>query len=340
MIPVHSPTKLQRRGRKFILLPIGRVLSPRIYETWYWNESEYREAFEGLLKSDADAIHANDWEALPVAVRAAQKMGAYVVADLHEYAPLMREDRSYWKWFYKPMIDYFLQKYLPYTSRSVTVGPTIADRYEREYAIDPIVVMNIPQYAAASEFKPTDSREIKLIHHGNAIRDRRLELMIKALAHAHPRYSLHFMLMKRNKGYISDLQDLARRLVPERVFFHSPVPPSEIVSRISEFDMGIYLMPSANFNQSAALPNKFFDFVASGLAVCIGPSPEMARLTEQFDFGLVSSSLDPKTVASLLNDLTVADIDRMKRKSIKARETLNAEVELGKLVDLYEALLS
>ena len=65
----------------------------------------------------------------------------------------------------------------------------------------------------------------------------------------------------------------------------------------------------------------------------------MARVTGQFGFGVVAPSLDPRAVASVLNDLSSADIDQMKRRSAKAREVLNANTELGKLVSLYKDLL-
>lgn len=339
MIRLQPPTALRRRGRKLVLLPLGRAVSRHAYEAWYWTESEYRNALEILRHSDIVAIHANDWEALPVAVRAARQNGAQVVVDLHEYAPSLQEHRSYWRWFYKPMIDHFLREYLPHAARSVTVSPSIASEYQREYGIQPTVVKNVPHYETAPAFHPTDPDQIRLVHHGNAMRGRRLELMIETVARLDPRYSLHFMLLDRNRGYVSDLRGLARRLAPKQVFFHDPVPPAEIVDRVSSFDMGIYLMPSANFNQSAALPNKFFDFIAAGLAVCIGPSPEMARLTRQFGLGLVAPSLEPECVAASLNALSPARIDQMKRRSIKARGVLNADAEMAKLIELYQCLL-
>jgi hypothetical protein len=232
-----------------------------------------------------------------------------------------------------------LRKHIPETSASVTVSQTIADAYTKAYGIRPIVVMNTPRLVNdCASVGSTTATKIQLIHHGNAIRDRKLELMIETISMADSRYVLHLMLVDRSRGYISDLKALAQRLAPGRVLFHPPVPPTEIVNRISEFDVGFYLMPAANFNQLAALPNKFFDFVMAGLAVCIGPSPEMARLARQFGFGLVAPSLEPQAVASLLNSLSVNEIDEMKKRALKARTILNADTELAKLVGLYSKL--
>ena len=335
---LDPPTNRARRWRKACWLPLGRI-APAAYETWYWSEAEFRQALDTLRELRPDAIHANDWEALPVAVRAARDTGACVVSDLHEYAPLLRENRRYWRTFYKPSIEYFLSAYLGATAASVTVSRAIADRYRAEYGIDPIVVMNAPQPAPRLPFRPTDPEHIRLIHHGNAIRDRQLERMIETVALLPPRYSLYFMLVERDPAYAAELRALARMRAPGRVFFLPPVSPAEVVKRISEFDIGFYLMPALSFNQLAALPNKFFDFVMAGLAVCIGPSPEMEVLIRDHGFGLVAPDLAASTAARLLAAQSSSDIDGLKRQALVAREVLNADVELGKLLHLYEELL-
>jgi hypothetical protein len=224
-------------------------------------------------------------------------------------------------------------------STSITVNDTIAEKYAQEYGFKPGVVMNVPTLESRPVFKPTDPEEIVLVHHGAAIRDRELDRMVRIVAGIEPRYSLHFMLVDRDPGYIHELQELARSIAPDRVFFDPPVAPAEIVSRISGFDMGLYVLPPLNFNYSAASPNKFFDFVAAGLAVCIGPSPEMSRLVRQFDFGVIAPSFDAQDVSALLNELKPAEIDQMKQNSLKASDYLNADVEMAKLLEIYARLI-
>lgn len=335
MFPVAAPTSKQRRLKKSLLLPLGKIFSKSIYEYWYWKETEYQTALQILKDNQPRIIHANDWESVTLAVEAARNTGAKIVADLHEYAPLMRNNRWYWRTFYKPLMEYFLHKYGAYTDASITVGKTIADRYREEYDLDPIVVMNTPGCTYKPPYRATNPDKIHLIHHGNATRDRNLETMIETIALAEQRYELNFMLIERDSGYINSLKELANRVAPKRVHFHTPVQPNEIVNKIAEFDMGFYLMPAVNFNQSAALPNKFFEFVMAGLAICIGPSQEMARLTKQFNFGMVAPSFKLEEVANLLNQLTNNDIDYMKQQAIKARKTLNADVEMEKLINIY-----
>jgi len=339
MFSVQLPAGWKQRIRKLFFFLIASVLPHWIYERWYWGELNHREAFDLITRNRPEAIHTNELTALPVAVRASKRTGSRVILDLHEYAPLEWENRWYWKIFVKPMVDYWLRKYLPYVSASVTVSETIATRYFEEYGFRPVVIMNTPQCIDPPAFRKTNREAIRLIHHGGAIRDRRLEMMIQAVALADSRYTLHFMLIEMSRGYVSRLRTLAQRTAPERVFFHEPVPPVDIIRNLSEFDMGIYLLPSTDFNHLSALPNKFFDFIMAGLSVCVGPSPEMANITRDFGFGTVAQSFEPSEVARVLNGLTASEIDRMKMASIEARNVLNADVEMGKLTALYSKLL-
>ena len=338
-LPIPSPNRTIMRGLKIGYLPAGRIFGGTAYEGLFWRESEHRAALELLIQSNTELIHANDWDTLPIAVRAAEKTGAKILLDLHEYSPLLRDNRRYWKLFYAPMIDYFLRKYASLASASITVNETIAEKYAQEYGFKPGVVMNVPALNSRSVFKPTDPESIHLVHHGAAIRDRELDRMVRVAAGTDPRYKLHFMLVDRDPGYIDELQELARSIAPDRVFFDPPVAPAEIVNRISAYDIGLYILPPLNFNYSAASPNKFFDFVAAGLAVCIGPSPEMSRLVGQFDFGVVARSFEAQDASELLNDLNPEDIDRMKQNALKASDRLNADVEMDKLLKIYAQLL-
>jgi len=334
-----DPPDFWQKARKLLLLILGRILTNRAYEFWYWKEKHHKTALDLITKSRPRVIHANDFITLPLAVKASENTGSHIVLDLHEYAPLEWESRWFWKIFYKPMVHYLLKKYMPYISRSVTVGEAIAERYFREYGFRPAVIMNTPRPIDSPSFPKTNTEAIRLIHHGGAIRDRRLELMIQTVALADPRYTLHFMLIESSRGYLSYLRALAQRVAPGRVFFHQPVAPVDIIRTLSGFDMGIYLLPLTDFNHSCALPNKFFDFIMAGLPVCLGPSPEMTKIALRFEFGAVAQSFDPSEVARALNCLTASDIDQMKLRAIEARNILNANVEMRKLIALYCELL-
>ncbi len=331
-----SRGKWSRRLLTLALLPLGRVLGPWVYERWYWWRPGHREAEEILRQWRGDVIQANDWWTLPVAVRAARATGAKVVLDMHEYA-LDEFSSRWWQIFYRPVVAHFLRACLPHVTATATVNRPIADRYEREFGVHPVVVMNAPEAVEEVEGHPVRADRIRLVHHGAAQRARRLETMIEALALADARFDLTFILLG-DERYIADLKRHAQRLAPGRVTFAPAVKPKDLLRTLAQFDMGFYVLPGTQFNFLASLPNKFFEFVCAGLGVCIGPSPAMADLANKHQFGAVAPSFDPKDVARVLNQLSVAQIEAMREGAARARRVLNAENELQHLLDLYTQL--
>jgi hypothetical protein len=319
-------------------LPLLGRLWPSSHDNWYWRKSHFRQALERAVSSGCDAFHANDWEALPVAAEAARRNNARLVFDAHEYSPLMYESNWRWMLYRSPTIKHLLREYTPIVDASTTVAPLIAERYNQEFSLNPIVVFNAPDSIRlpSSELDP---HNIRLIHHGSAMRDRRLEAMIETLALCDRRYSLHLMLVDHTPGYLQHLGELADELAPDRVTFHDPVAPEEIVQRISEYDVGLYLLEPTSYNNTVALPNKFFDFIAAGLAVCVGPSPSMAELVRQYGFGCVTPSFEPCDAAETLNRLSVDQLEAMQQAARQAAQQFNAEKEMGKVLELYRRLL-
>jgi glycosyltransferase involved in cell wall biosynthesis len=315
---------------------VGHIL-PTVYDPWYWRMYGY--VFPYVRSVQCDAFLANDWETLPLVAEAAKQTFAPIVCDLHEYAPLRVEENRRWLWTVSPAIRAFLKRYRPFLSASITVGSLLAERYTREFQLTPLVVYNAPEYEDVPCREPQPDT-IHLIHHGIAQRARHLETMIEALTMCDTRYTLHFMLVDHDPGYLEMLQQLAENQAPGRVVFHEAVRPTRIIQTIAAYDMGFYVLKPVNFNTFAAMPNKFFDFIVAGLAICIGPSPAMAEIVNQYGVGCVAPSFEPHDIARTLNALTLEDIQAMRRASREAAKVFNAEQEMGKVVRLYQNLFA
>jgi glycosyltransferase involved in cell wall biosynthesis len=118
------------------------------------------------------------------------------------------------------------------------------------------------------------------------------------------------------------------------------VPPHQISETVNAYDIGLHLLPPVSFNSAQALPNKFFEFMMAGLALAIGPSPEMMRIVQEYELGVVASSFEPADLAQRLNALSPEEINAMKRHSLEAAKRFNAEVEMRKLLAIYQRVLS
>jgi len=304
------------------------------YESHYWGQPHIKDLRRKLESLHVDLVVANDIEALPLALAVAN--GAKVIFDAHEYAPREFEERFVWRLLRQGYVGSLCQRYVPRASGMMTVADGIAEEYERHYGMKSVVVYNAPNYQALAP-KQTRSDQFRIIHHGYAMPTRKLENMIDMMAFLDARFRLDLMLLPVVPGYVESLQQRARH--DNRIRFLPPVPMQELVSYSNAYDIGLYLLEPSSFNNLHALPNKFFEFIQSRLAVAIGPSPEMARLVEKYGVGVVARSFAPVDMARTLEGLDAERIDHFKRQADAAARELCFERSSKVLLALVEQVL-
>lgn len=305
------------------------------FESYYWNRVEVRSAQSKLTGQMFDLVVANDISALPLALRFAA--GRPVLMDAHEYSPREFDDKWLWRLLFGRYHHDLCSRYLPRAAGMVTVCQGIADEYARHYGVAPEVVHNAPldQKLLPS---PVQSGQIRLVHHGAAIRSRHLETMIEVMKSLDGRFSLDFMLVESDSAYMRDLRRHAAG--DERIRFIPAVPMGEICRTLNKYDMGIYLLPPVNFNHEHALPNKFFEFIQARLAVAIGPSPEMARIVRTFGCGVVADSFNPSELAGVISKVSEGELVRYKAAADVAATEVNYETGGRVLLLNIERLLA
>jgi hypothetical protein len=302
------------------------------YETVYWRQAWVRQALDVLSGVRPDLVLANDLNTLPVALKIAN--GVPVIYDAHEFAPLEFEDRLSFRLLWQGYRTHLCQRYLPQTAAMMTVCDGIAERFRTDFGVAPSVVWNAPDYEALTPSATGDV--IRLFHHGAAIPSRHLEQMIEMMHHLDARFRLTLMLVPApgQDDYLARLKQSAR--VEPRITFREPVPMRDIARTANEYDIGVFLLPPVNFNYRHALPNKFFEFIQARLAIAIGPSPEMAKLVNAHDLGIVANDFAPHTLAARLNALTAADVQRYKANADAVARQFSAEATKMKLLELVE----
>ncbi|MEZ4859682.1 MAG: glycosyltransferase family 4 protein [Caldilineaceae bacterium] len=327
--------QLLARGIFPLALYLGRLL-PNIYQWGYTLRWRFIPELQRALNDQYDAYHANDWDTVPLAAQAAQRHGAKLVIDLHEYAPLQFNNQANWV-LYQAMISHLLRNYATKADAVTTVAPLLAEKYQAEFGFKPIVVMNAPVQISIP-CTELDPNHIRLIHHGMSSPIRKPEVMIEALAQCDARYSLHLMLLPSD--YLTHLHTLADQIAPGRVFFHEPVAPDQIVSRIAEFDVGFCYIPPTTYNYLYSLPNKFLESIAAGLAVVIGPSPSMEAIVRQYQLGCIAPSFTAADLAATLNQTTAEEWRTMRAAARTAANELNAQHEMQKVLNIYQKLFN
>jgi hypothetical protein len=325
--PASRPAALANQ-----LAGAARMLARR-YESAYWGNRLLGQARERLADVRPDAVIANDVPALPLAFAVAD--GAPVMLDAHEYAPLWFEDRRLWRALMQPYMTALTRHHVPRVAAMTTVAPALVDAYRELTGVEATVVTNAPEYHDLRP-RPVDGR-IRLLHHGIANRSRGLEHTIEMMTHLDERFTLDLVLVEHEPRYLRRLHRIA---APDtRIRFLDPVPMRDIVRFANAYDVGVFLLPPTNFNYRNALPNKLFEFVQARLAVAVGPSPEMARVIEEWECGIVADDFAPASLASQLLELDAANIMRLKARSHAAAAVLNAEANATKLKQLTTQLL-
>lgn len=297
---------LARKFKRFFWLLTGQ------FEKFYWHE--YLKTLAGILKAQKfDRVIANDIDTLPLAL----SLGTKVYFDAHEYHP-QEWDSLKWKLLYKKYKIYLCKKYIPKADSFSTVNESLANEYKKFIGRKPEVVTNASNY---QDLKPTEiSNPIKLIHHGAAIPERKIENMIRMMEYL-PGHVLYLMLTPFDKNYYDFLVDMRS----ERVIFIPAVSPSEVCKTLNQFDIGIYILPPTNFNNINALPNKIFDFIQARLAIAVSANPEMARVVNQNNLGAVAEGYSTLSLVRAINRMRPDKIMQYKNASDKAAKELSAE---------------
>jgi len=281
-----------------------------------------------------DLIIANDFDTLALALK--KFNSNKVIADFHEYAPAEFEDKLYWKYVHKNFVVHQCRKYFPVIDAISTVCKSIADEYEKEFDRKPVVITNAASYA---DLKPAPGREkVRMIHHGAAISSRKIEIMIEAAKLLDERFTLDLMLIPNEREYFNKLKSMAAG--SENIRFIEPVSFEEIVKFCNSYDIGIFILPPVNLNYKYALPNKFFEFIQSRLAIVTGPSKEMSGYIDRYELGLHTKTFEPSEIAEEINKLSNEKIMHYKTNSDKYAKELSAEENKKILNNLVKEILA
>jgi hypothetical protein len=312
-----------------------RLLFQR-YEAWYWSQRHVVDGLKKLSHIPADLILANNIDALPLALKIGK--GVKVILDAHEYAPRHVEEAYWWRIFFQDYQMYLCKTYIPRTDGMITVCQGIADAYQRDTGIKPIVITSAPEFEDITPGLTQGNEEtIRLVHHGAASPPRKIENMIEMMDYLDERFELNLILLDSIPGYLKQLRRAAEG--KSNIHFWPPVPMRSISRHLSRYDIGICLFEPVNFNLLYCLPNKFFEFIQARLAIAVGPSPEMARIVKNQDLGVVAEDFSPDTLARCLKSLNREKINYYKLQSHRVSRILSAEQNKKILLDLVQQAL-
>lgn len=296
----------------------GNVLG---IETWAFEGLPHAaDTLRVLQTRTCDLVIAHDLGGIQVALMAGI---APVMADFHEYAPGEFSASMAWRMTVGRMRTQVLLRQTTEIRGGTVVCGAIRDLYRERFGLELDVVANAAPFAEITPSAVADHGPLRLVHHGGAMRERRLDVMCRAIELAGGGAELHLHLVG-HPGYIAWLR---RRHAGPSIHFHDPIPQMDLVQKLAEYDVGVFLLPPESINYRLALPNKFFDFVQARLGIVIGPSPEMAALVQQHGLGMVAPDFTPESFAAILRSITRDQVRVWKNAAHVAAGQLCAEAD-------------
>jgi glycosyltransferase involved in cell wall biosynthesis len=302
----------------------------------------YRRFLVEQLKNEHyDLIIANDIETLPLAFHLKRNQ-TKVLFDAHEYAPRHFENKLWWRIFFQPFNTFFCKKYIPLVDGMTTMGQGIANEYEKNFGVKPVVVTNSTYYYELKPLKISDP-SIRLVHHGIVNRSRKIELIIEIMQHLPEHFTLDLVLLVPSISspdtvvYLNELKSITAK--NQRIRFPDPVSSHEIVPMLYAYDMGIILAPPINFNYANGLPNKLYDYIQGRLGVITGPTPEIAKIVNDFGLGIVADDFTPISIALKVAEVTREKVNQFKEASDRAAIELSAEKNRAILQKMVASIL-
>lgn len=324
------PTRVRQVGTG--LRAMSALAGTDVATRAYWTSSVHRRVREAAMALTPDLVIANDWRTLPVAAAVSDETGARVHYDSHEFAVEERLDSLLWRTVIRPYVAAIEGAFIGRATSVTTVAEGIATAMAERYRLDPVpvVVRNVPVYVAAA-FRRT-TLPIKVLFHGALMGDRGLDRLIASVQEWTPDRRL-IIRGSGDPGFVRQLRQLAYSSgVKDRVTFEPAVPRADVISAASRCDIGVHVPLPGSTQMEHSLPNKFFEYVMAGLAVCVTDLPAMALIVRGRDLGVVAEGTTPAEIATAINGLTPEAIDRHKKNALLAAKELSWTHELGRLL--------
>lgn len=284
-----------------------------------------------LLANDLDTLFANHWAKK-------FKRNCQLIYDSHEYfigVPELEHEprvRKFWHWIEK--------RTLPKVDKMYTVNQSIADLYKKEYAREIEVVRNISDYQRPNQLKtkeelglPADKKLVILQGAGINI-DRGAEELIEAIQLVD-----NAILLILGAGDVIHLlkEKVRTKNWSSKVLFFDKMPYLEMMNYTTLCDLGISLDKGTNVNYKNSLPNKIFDYIHANIPVLVSNLPELKKIVNQYQIGLICESHSPQEIAkSISTILNQTDLHaKFKSNTLTACNELSWKNELKILEKIY-----
>ena len=296
-----------------------------------------------LLFHKSDLLVSNDLDTLLANYLVSKLKKVPLVFDSHEYFTGVPElkGRSFVTWVWK-IVE---KKIFPRLKYVMTVSDSVAEQYEKEYVIKPVVIRNCSQFSGKIDALLRSDLGIKedhllLVFQGGGINiDKGGEELIDAIG-----ITENISLLVVGSGDVLPvMMKRAEELnLSDRVKFIPKMPWIEMMRYTKSADAGLCIEKDTNLNYRFSLPNKLFDYISAGIAVIASGLPEVREVVEGYDCGIIIPAVTPEEISKAI--IKFRDdrglLNKLTQNAVTASESLNWETESKIVIDFYKPILN
>ena len=315
---------------------------------FFWSTFMFLRGIVQLIQTPADVYHALDLPALPACYIAAKLHRKPLIYDAYEL-PLATHavaKLSKSRYLLRALLSPLLKVIIPDCAGIITVSPPIVEVFRNDYHCQNVtLIRNIPCYQEVSksdrirQYLGLDSQDRIALYQGYLQPDRSLDALVCAAPFLDQDIVI-VMMGEDRTGTQAQLETLIEKEgVADRVKIVPPVPYTELLDWTASADIGLTVYtPDYSKNVQMMLPNKFFEYLMSGLPVLTSSLESIAEIVKDYQVGQIVSSLEPQALAAAINTI-VADHDALAHMSCNALKAAQSEFcweqESSKLIHFY-----
>lgn len=334
---------------RFSTRPLGkaRILDPfnRLLSLFLWSSK--------VRKLNPDIISGHDISGVLVGYLSTlfrRHNRPYIVYDSHEFELGRNTPRSKLSSWFILSLEKFLSRKCAFV---IAVNDTIADELQRMHHLTkrPVVVRSTPNYWEIDESVTklkhlefckklgVNNNNFVIMYHGLLAPNRGIEKVICAVGDTNMTIGV-ILGSTSDDEYYRTLKDFASKKAKGRVLFLDAVPIENLWEYVGAADAGVMIIQNTCKSYFYSLPNKFFENIQSLTPIVVPDYPEMKRIVEKYNIGLVSDGSDESIVQCINRLMSDKDLYKaLKKNLLLAKSDLCWENEKTVLLQAYGQLI-
>lgn len=263
-----------------------------------------------------------------------QNPASKVMIDLREFYPLEYENDPLWLRSFGAFFEHLCSTYLPRVDFALTVSEGIAKKYAQAYGIECTLFLSLPPFFPLTSSK---NDKIRLIYHGLISTDRESKNLLEIAKNLRDGIEMNLMVLSNHPAFLEEFKNEAKNIPNLNLL--PPVKLEEIIPFTQQFDVGLITLKPNGFNNTHALPNKFFEYIQARLALLSTPLPSIIPLIEKYSLGKCSANFSTTSIIETINALSIEEVQTYKQNSCIASQTLNLSSNQVKILEIIQNLL-